>query len=80
MLRSARLYTIFISHLHGDHCFGLIGLISTWSMMNRTQDLHIYAHKDLETLMRPLLDYHCSSIPFQIIFHHIDPKKKAVIF
>jgi ribonuclease Z len=49
-------------------------------MMNRTQDLHIYAHKDLETLMRPLLDYHCSSIPFQIIFHHIDPKKKAVIF
>lgn len=80
MLRSARLYTIFISHLHGDHCFGLLGLISTWSMMNRTQDLHIYAHKDLETLMRPLLDYHCSSISFQVIFHPIDPKKKAVIF
>ena len=80
MLRTARLYSIFISHLHGDHCFGLLGLISTWAMMSRTQDLHIYAHKDLETLMRPLLDYHCSNVPFQIIFHHIDPKKRAVIF
>ena len=80
MLRTARLYSIFISHLHGDHCFGLLGLISTWAMMNRMQDLHIYAHKDLETLMRPLLDYHCSTVPFQIIFHHIDPKKRAVIF
>ena len=80
MLRTARLYCIFISHLHGDHCFGLLGLISTWGMMNRTQDLHIYAHKDLETLMRPLLDYHCENLPFQVIFHPINPKKKDVIF
>ena len=78
--RTSRLYCIFISHLLGDHCFGLLGLISTWSMMNRTQDLHIFAHKDLETLMRPLLDYHCQNISFSIIFHHIDPRKKAVIF
>ena len=80
MLRTARLYCIFISHLHGDHCFGLLGLISTWAMMNRTQDLHIFAHKDLERLMQPLLEYHCSGIPFQIIFHNIDPRKKAVIW
>ena len=80
MLHTSRLYSVFISHLHGDHCFGLLGLISTWSMMNRTQDLHIYAHKDLERLMRPLLDYHCSDCPFQIIFHPIDPRKRDVIF
>ena len=80
MLRTSRLYCIFISHLHGDHCFGLLGLISTWGMMNRTQDLHIFAHKDLERLMQPLLEYHCSGIPFKVIFHHIDPRKKAVIF
>jgi len=80
MFRTTRLYTVFISHLHGDHCFGLLGLISTWGMMNRTQDLHIYAHKDLERLLRPLLDYHCPDISFQVIFHPIDPKKKAVIF
>ncbi len=79
-LRTARLYTIFISHLHGDHCFGLPGLISTWGMMNRTQDLHIFAHKDLETLMRPILDYHCAHLPFEVIFHHIDPRRKNIIF
>lgn len=78
--RTARLYNVFISHLHGDHCFGLIGLISTWGMMNRTQDLHIYAHKDLETLLRPLLQYHCQGMSYEVIFHPIDPKKKAVIY
>lgn len=78
--KTSRLYNIFISHLHGDHCFGLIGLISTWGMMNRTQDLHIYAHKDLETLLRPLLDYHCQGMSYAVIFHAIDPKKKAVIY
>lgn len=78
--RTARMYCIFISHLHGDHCFGLIGLLSTWGMMNRTQDVHIYAHKDLQTLLQPLLDYHCQGMSYSIIFHPIDPKKHAVIF
>lgn len=40
-LKFSRLNHIFISHLHGDHCFGLIGLISTFAMTNRTADLHI---------------------------------------
>lgn len=78
--KTSRLYNIFISHLHGDHCFGLLGLISTWSMMNRSQDLHIYAHKDLQRLLQPLLDYHCSTLSYQIIFHDINPRRKEVIF
>jgi len=78
--RTARLYSVFISHLHGDHCFGLLGLISTWGMQNRTQDLHIYAHRDLQRLLTPLLEYHCQGLSFQVIFHDIDPKKKAVIY
>jgi len=78
--KTARLYSIFISHLHGDHCFGLIGLLSTWGMMNRTQDVHIYAHKDLQRLLQPLLDYHCQDMSYQIIFHDIDPKKDAVVY
>ena len=79
-LKTARLYSVFISHLHGDHCFGLIGLISTLSMMHRTQPLHIYAHADLEKLLRPLLDYHCQELSFEVIFHHINPRKQEVIF
>lgn len=78
--KTARLYNIFISHLHGDHCFGLLGLISTLGMMNRTQDLHIYAMKDLETLIAPLIKYHCGDLPYSIIWHAIDPKKHEVIY
>lgn len=79
-LHTSRLYTVFISHLHGDHCFGLIGLISTLAMMGRTQPLHIYAHGDLEKLLRPLLDYHCESMSYELVFHHINPRKQEVIF
>ena len=80
-LKTARLYSIFISHLHGDHCFGLLGLISTLSMMKRTQPLHIYAQKDLEKLLQPLIDYHCGDdMSFEIVFHHINPRKQEIIF
>lgn len=79
-LKTGRLYNIFISHLHGDHCFGLIGLISTLAMMHRTQPLHIYAHRDLEKLMRPWLDYHCEGMSYEVVFHPINPRRNMVIY
>ena len=79
-LKTGRLYSVFISHLHGDHCFGLIGLISTFSMMHRTQPLHIYAHADLQKLLQPMLDYHCQELSFEVVFHPINPRKKEIIF
>lgn len=79
-LKTGRLYSVFISHLHGDHCFGLMGLISTFSMMNRLQPLHIYAHADLEKLLRPMLDYHCQDMSYEVVFHAINPRKQEVIF
>lgn len=79
-LKTARLYNIFISHLHGDHCFGLIGLISTFGMMNRTQPLHIYAHPDLERLLRPWLDYHCEGMSYEVVFHPINPRHSELIY
>lgn len=76
----SRLGHIFISHLHGDHCFGLIGLISTLSLLGRTATLHIHAHKDLETLMRPWLDYFCRGISFEVEFHPFDHREPALIY
>ena len=52
-LKFSRLNHIFISHLHGDHCFGLMGLISTFGLLGRTATLHIYAHAELEKLLAP---------------------------
>ena len=79
-VKTARLYNVFISHLHGDHCFGLMGLISTFGMMSRTQPLHIYAHPDLERLLTPWLEYHCADLSFEVVFHHINPRKNEVIY
>ena len=79
-LRTGRLYNIFISHLHGDHCFGLIGLLTTLAMLKRTQPMHIYAHPDLEKLLTPLLNYHCGDRQYDIVFHPINPRKHEVIY
>ena len=79
-LRFGRLNHIFISHLHGDHCFGLMGLISTFGMLERTADLHIYAHAELEKLLAPQLNYFCKGMTYKVVFHAIDPGEQAVIY
>ena len=79
-LKFSRLNHIFISHLHGDHCFGLMGLISTFGLLGRTADLHIYAHKDLERLLTPHLDYFCKGMTYKVVFHSINPSKEEVIY
>ena len=79
-IRTGRLYNIFITHLHGDHCFGLMGLLTTLAMLKRTQPMHIYAQPDLEKLLKPLLDYHCGDRLYEIVFHPINPRKNEVIY
>ncbi len=76
----SRLDHIFISHLHGDHCFGLIGLISTLSMMDRTRDLYIHAQPDLQKMLQPQLDYFCADLGFNVIFCNYHPRKSEVIY
>lgn len=56
-LKFSRLNHIFISHLHGDHCFGLLGLFSTLNLLGRTAGLHVYSPKGLEQLLQPMLDF-----------------------
>ncbi|HEY5590730.1 MAG TPA: ribonuclease Z [Paludibacter sp.] len=79
-MKTNRLGHIFISHLHGDHCFGLIGLISSFGMLNRTADLHIHAQADLEKIMEVQLLYFCADLQYNVIFHTIDPRKHELIF
>jgi ribonuclease Z len=79
-LKTNRLGHVFISHLHGDHCFGLIGLISSFGMLNRTAELHIHAQADLEKILQPQLDYFCADLPFEVIFHVINPRKHEIIY
>ena len=71
---------IFITHLHGDHCFGLIGLISTFGLLGRTAPLHIYADSKLEELMKPQIEFFCNGMHYPIFFHNIDCSKREIIF
>jgi ribonuclease Z len=79
-LKFSRLNHIFISHLHGDHCFGLMGLISTFGLLGRTATLHIYAHEELEKILAPQLEFFCKGMSYSVEFHAIDPTKAAVIY
>lgn len=78
-IRFSRLNHIFISHLHGDHCFGLPGLISTLGMLGRTGSLTIHGTKETEDYLQPLLDQFAANLPYKVIFHAIDPHKHALV-
>jgi len=75
-----RIGDIFISHLHGDHCFGLLGIISTMGLLGRNAPLRIHARPELEELMQPQLDYFCRDLPFQVDFVSFDPGSHSLVY
>ena len=79
-LKFSRLNHIFISHLHGDHCFGLLGLISTLNLLGRTAGLHIHSPKGLETLLTPMLDFFNRQMTYKVLFHEFDTKEPMQIY
>lgn len=79
-LKFTRLNHIFISHLHGDHCFGLLGLISTFGLLGRTAELHIHSPRGLEELFAPMLDFFCKTLTYKVIFHEFETKTPALIY
>lgn len=71
---------IFISHLHGDHFFGLIGLISTFGILNREKELHIFGPKGIKEVTMLQLKMSKSYAKFNIIFHELSSKESELIF
>ena len=79
-LKFSRLNHIFISHLHGDHCFGLMGLISTFGLLGRRAELHIHSPKGLEELLTPMLNFFCHTLAYKVIFHEFDTRQTSVVY
>ena len=71
---------IFISHLHGDHCLGLIGMLSTFNLLGRTAAIHIYAHEALKAQLDTQLPFYCRDLAYPVEFHAIDTTRRAVIY
>jgi len=75
-----RINHIFISHLHGDHYLGLMGLIFTMHLLGRKKDLHIYGQHGLDEIITLQLKYSDTRLNYNIRFHLLDPTKEVVIF
>ncbi len=73
-IRRSRINHIFISHLHGDHYFGLIGLLTSMSLLNRTQDMHLYGPEPLRHIIEYMLNVADTTLSYKLHFY---PLKSA---
>lgn len=79
-VKFARIKHIFISHLHGDHFFGLVGLISTFRLLTREADLHIYCPQGLKEVITLQMKLADSWTNYQLFFHELNSKSSELIF
>ncbi|MBX2919276.1 MAG: ribonuclease Z [Ferruginibacter sp.] len=77
-IKRSRINHIFISHLHGDHYFGLIGLLTSMSLLNRNQPLHIHAPAPLQELINMQLDFASTQLCFPLHFHSLQDEGAIV--
>ncbi|HJM16111.1 MAG TPA: ribonuclease Z [Flavobacteriales bacterium] len=79
-IKFQKINRVFISHLHGDHYFGLIGLISSMNLLGRDKELHIYAHQKLKSIIDIQLDVASTELCYPLFFHPITPDIDEVLF
>lgn len=75
-----RINHIFISHLHGDHYLGLMGLIFTMHLQKRVNDLHVYSHRGLDEIITTQLRYSRSAPSFKIVFHRLEKGLREIVY
>mgnify|MGYP003114781990 CR=1 FL=1 len=79
-VKFSRIKHIFISHLHGDHYFGLVGLISTFGLITRDTELHVYAPKGLKEVITLQMKLSDSWTNYPLFFHELSSKKSELIY
>ena len=79
-LKFSTIKHIFISHLHGDHFYGLIGFISTLSLLNRKTELHIFAPEGTKEVIELQIKLSNSTISYPLYFHDLVSKKSELIY
>ena len=79
-IKFSRIEHVFISHLHGDHFFGLPGLISTFRLLGRTKPMHIYGPKGIKEAITLLMKLGDSWTNYPLIFHELESREPELIF
>lgn len=78
-IRWRKLTHIFISHLHGDHYFGLPGILTTMSLLGRTTPLHLHAPKELETILNAIMKVADTHLSYELQFHPLVENATTII-
>ena len=71
---------IFISHLHGDHIYGLPGLISSLALYGKKGELHIHAHSDLQQMMEGMMKFMNEITDLKVKYHPLNFQRNALVF
>ncbi|NJL74645.1 MAG: ribonuclease Z [Saprospiraceae bacterium] len=79
-IRRSRIHQIFISHLHGDHIYGLPGIITSYSLLGREKPLDIFAPKGLEEWINLTLKHSYAYLTFKVRFHTFDCDQSTLVF
>lgn len=79
-IKFSKIEHIFISHLHGDHLYGLIGLVSTFMLLNRTADLHVYGPKGIKEIILLQLRLANSYTGYNLYFHELESAESETIY
>ncbi len=79
-IKRSKINHIFISHLHGDHYYGLIGLITSYHLMQRVEPLHLFCPKGLSEIIELNFKYSDTRLKFELLFHEIDCESSNIIF
>ncbi len=78
-IKNSRINHIFISHLHGDHYLGLMGLLFTYHLFGRTEEMHLYAPQELKDVVDLQLKVSSSKLLYPLVFHAITSDTKALL-
>ena len=78
--RFSKINHIFISHLHGDHCFGLPGLIASFRLLGRETPLHVYGPKGIKEMLETIFKITETHKGFEVIYHELESKNSEKIY
>lgn len=79
-VRFSKINHIFISHLHGDHCFGLPGLIASFRLLGRENPLHIYGPKGIKKMLETIFQITETHRGFEVVYHELDKEYSEKIY
>jgi ribonuclease Z len=79
-LRFTKISAVFLTHLHGDHCFGLIGMISTFGLLGRTAKLTVYAPAELADILHQQMEQFCRDLDYEVEFCAVDTTRQQVVY